>query len=671
MTKGNDSVRAGNVRLVLGGGILLLNVFAIAQTKIATAKIVSQDDQSLTAAYPTLKLYDAQGSPLRNARENWPAASELVKNDPVWQEWVTSRQQALDKWMSVSRDHADLIAGNGFKLLDPVSKIPLNWTIDMPQPQKTGPGGDDLWRAWVSRVRSHNLSRIQEAARLYRLTGNIRYRDWAISQLDFYANNYLNWPLQNWNGKARMMSQSLDEATAVVGLIDAVRLLTAEIKPQHRLDWLTRLFVPIIQNLSDFNQGVNNIALWHACAIAMVALEYNDAAMLDRALSGEKGLKALLSQGVTADYLWYEGSFSYNNYVIAAMTPLFIQASLKGKSAALKSSMLLAQNMLLSPLQFRFDDGYLPTVGDTRGRGKAIDLGTYLSVARVLPTAIGIIEAQRVKNWDTLIDPPGKDAPPPVQLPVVTTASFEPSRAAILKNETWQAFVHYGQLTFAHAQAEVPGYELYAGSTPIAIDQGTVDYGSPWHEQYFRRAVAHNVPLIDGEGQELDRGNWLPGRLVHFDEGQLTMAVNQPAYRPGAEVSRQIKLQDRDFVDTTHVGLTGVGDTRRLGTVFNTDCQLDIDDSLAAKLKAVAPPQGTGFGFWTNVRTMMAPAQWSASLICGDQVFAVSFKASKAHRVYQGSAPATPLPKRRNAVYLELPGHEADFEIRISPQGKQ
>lgn len=644
-----------------------LLVAGYANAQGVAPKTPSQIDQALKNAFPALKLYDAQGSPLRVAQENWAAAAELVSSDAGWQAWLNARQQAFDKWVSIPRDQPEMFAGNGFKLFDPTSKIPVNWSVDMPQPQRIGAGGEEFWRAWVSRVRLHNLSRIQEAARLYRLTGNIKYRDWAISQLDFYADNYSKWPLQNWNGKARMMSQSLDEAAAVVELIDAVRLLSSDVDPQHKLDWQTKLFAPIVQNLFDFNQGVNNIALWHSCAIAMVALEYGDAALLERALNGSQGLNTLLKKGVTADYIWYEGSFSYNNYVIAAMTPLFIQASIKGKGNLLKSPMLLAQNMLFSPLLFRFDDGYLPTVGDTRGRSKAIDLGTYQAVVRVLPTAIGILEAQRVKTWGSLIDPPAKNAPSPVPLPVVASALFEASRTAILKSNNWQAFVHYGQLTFAHAQAEVPSYELYAGSTPVAVDQGTVDYGSPWHEHYFRRAVAHNVPLIDGEGQALDRGTWLPGRLDNFDAAQAAIAVSQPAYRQGVDVARQIKLVGQDFVDTTHITLTDSGGQRRLGVVFNTDCVLDINDTNVGPFKAANPPKGAGFQYWTQVQTGPVPAQWSATLICGSQKFSASFKASKPHQVYRASVPATPLPKRRNAVYLEMLGRAESIEMKLTP----
>jgi hypothetical protein len=105
--------------------------------------------------------------------------------------------------------------------------------------------------------------------------------------------------------------------------------------------------------------------------------------------------------------------------------------------------------------------------------------------------------------------------------------------------------VHYGQLTYAHAQAEVPSYELYAGNTKISTDQGTIDYASPFHEHYFRRAVAHNVPLIDGEGQELDRGTWLEGFLEQFNPRQPSITVTQPVYQKGVNVSRQINTSGK------------------------------------------------------------------------------------------------------------------------------
>lgn len=643
---------------------LLTSFFACAQSFAQSGhKDVLSSIQSMSREFALLKQYDAQGSPLRSAQEDWASAAKLARTDPNWRNWVIAREDALKDWMTQPRDRYDMVVGYGFKLLD-TKGIPVKWSPKMAEPDRHGLGGEEYWRAWVSWTRSHNISRIQEAARLYRLTGNTLYRDWAITQLDFYADNYMNWPLQVWNGKARMMSQSLDEATGLVYLIDAVRLFAPELQKQKLNIWRTKLFYPIVQNLLDFNQGVNNIAVWHSCAIAMVAIEFDDAKLLDQALNGKNGLNALLKKGVTSNYLWYEGAFSYNNYVIAALTPLFVQASLKDKGGLFKRQMLLAQNMLLSPLQFRFDDGYLPTVGDTRGRGRAIDFGAYLSSARVLPTEIGIQEAQRVKSWDTLIDSIDNTTKKSTSLPTVTTKHYEPSRAAVLKNTNWQVFVHYGQLTQAHAQAEVPGYELYWRSIPVAVDQGTVDYGSPWHEQYFRRAVAHNLPLIDGEGQE---SSPLFGHVDSFDLLQPAISISEPLYQKGVMVSRQISLQDNFFVDSTRVTLKDVSVKRRLGMVFNTDCKLDLSGSNLGVFNHANAPLGTGFSYWSDIKMGAAPAQWNAKIVCNNQSFNIQFSANQPHKVYRSSVPATPLPKRREAVYLEFIGSAANFEVKINP----
>ncbi len=298
-----------------------------------------ETDLMMSRAFPSQKIYDAEGNPLRVATEDWASAASLVATNSGWTSWVGSRQQNMDKWMSVVRDRADMEAGHIFKLLDPKTKLPVTWSVDMPEPAKVGVTGGDYWRAWVAYVRSRNLDNIVEAARLYKLTGRTNYRDWAIEQLDFYAANYQSWPLQTWNGKARMMGQSLDEASAIPSLVDAVRLLSPEVSVPHRKEWQDKLFTPIAQNLIDFNQGVNNIAVWHAAAIGLIALEFNDSSLLNTALNGDKGLNTLLNKGITKDYIWYEGAFSYNNYVVAAMVPLFKYASIKGKGALLNSPM--------------------------------------------------------------------------------------------------------------------------------------------------------------------------------------------------------------------------------------------------------------------------------------------------------------------------------------------
>ena len=615
--------------------------------------------------FPELKVVQEDGSPVRIAREDWPRAQAIVVTDAGWRNWAAERRKALDRWIGQVRDRAEWVAGWGFKLVDPASGAAVRWTPDMPEPADGMGKTKEFKQAWVSGSRAHNIGQILEAARLYRLTGEVRYAEWAASQIDFYAENYQSWPLRTWNGRARMMGQSLDEATSVITIVESVRLLGGQVGTARSERWREDLFQPLVANLRVFDQGVNNIALWHAVAMSLVGLSLENEALISEGLDGPSGVRALLAAGITADALWYEGSFAYNAYVLAALNPLFTQFTLAGRGDSIKDDMIRAQNLQLAPLQFRFDDGSLPNPGDSTHRLRAIDLGVHASVFRVLPTRVGLIEAARGRSWDSLLDPvelPGDAAPP---LPPVVTANFPASRMAVLKSPPWQVFIHYGQLTQHHAQAEALSYELYFGATAISPDPGTVSYGSPLHENYFRRAVAHNVPLVDGEGQE----GWSRGSVMEFLPTDSRIAVSQPAYRPGVEASRRLSISNGVFVDYATIRLTNPNaPARRLGVVFNTPCAFAGEAMGLAVAEPSAPPSGRGFDYWQKTTRRDALADWSRVLDCGAEQFVLAVRAPGPHRVYEGAAPATPFPSWRRAIYLETFGREASFELRLTPR---
>jgi hypothetical protein len=499
---------------------------------------------------------------------------------------------------------------------------------------------------------------------MYRLTGEQRYAAWAASQLDFYATNYVSWPLRTWNGNARMMGQSLDEATGAIQLIETVRLLNQYTSVAQQTAWRDKLFIPITDNLRNFNQGVNNIALWHAVAIASVGMQFNLPTLTAEGLRGPKGVNALLKAGVTADSLWYEGSFSYNAYVLRALTPLFVFADLSGNNESLRSEKAIAVGLLLAPLQLRFDDGFLPTPSDANGRSKAIDLGLLFEVHRVLPTRIGRIEAERRKSWDTLLDPITSPLPPLEALQPVQSVHLEATRMAMLKTGKWQVFTHYGQVTQHHAQEEALSSEIYFQGVPIVTDPGTVSFGSQLHEQYFRKAVAHNVPLVDGSGQQ----GWSPGVFKNFNAADGTMAFSQPKYRQDADAERRISITADRLTETTSIKLNAdVKTERRLGFVFNTDCKILIPDSMPIAHNALPPAGGTGFAFWQDIRLRTAPAQWQATLLCEGQKFNLSVELPSTHKLYSATAPTTPVPKRRNVIYMEGIGKAATMNMTLIP----
>ncbi len=618
---------------------------------------VAQDISTLATRYPELKIKQADGLPIRVAREDWSAAKRLVDQDGEWRKWVDSRKNALDGWISRFHDRPEWISGTQHELVDPKTQAPVKWLPDMPEPAD---GAGKFRQAWVSYARSYNFDQILEAARIYRLTGENRYAEWAAQQLDFYARNYSRWSLQSWNGKARMMGQSLDEATSCVQLIEATRLIEKAVSPERLAGWRMGLFLPMTANFRDSYQGFNNITLWLAVAIALVGYNFDDSGLVTEAIDGPNGVRALMKQGVTADFLWYEGSFSYNDYVLAALRPLFVQASLMGHASMLQREMLIAQNMLLAPVEFRFPDGNRPTPGDDRNaRAPALNIGLHASLRRVLPTSAGLMQAARYKSWDSLVDPSENYPRLAEKLPSVSTQNFEAERMAVLKTDNWQLFVHYGQLTDKHAQQEALNYELYRDSTPVSVDQGTVAYRSQLHLNYFRRGVAHNVPLVNGAGQD----GWALGKVVSFDAAVPSIEMVQPAYWKDASATRRLEIRNDVVSDKVVIRSK---DQHRLGLLFNSECKFDLDDPALGPPSSSSPPVGPGFEYWSGVSRRAAPLQWSAKLICNNVQIRLSVKGSMSHTLFHGTVPATPVPSKREAIYMELTGKEANFDMQLS-----
>ena len=127
---------------------------------------------------------------------------------------------------------------------------------------------------------------------------------------------------------------------------------------------------------------------------------------------------------------------------------------------------------------------------------------------------------------------------------------------AILKDGPWQVFMHYGQITRSHTESEALNYSACFNATDITHDPGTVGYGSPLHRGYHTRGLGHNVPLVNGEGEDLgilsERREWiveqadpqspLRGELLAFSAKPALVSAAQPRYRSDARARRTLSI---------------------------------------------------------------------------------------------------------------------------------
>lgn len=609
-------------------------------------------------AFRELKIYK-DGSPVRMAREDWEAARRRVASDPAWVAWAEQQRKIVDDWIANRSDRVEWIAGWHHDFVSPKDGSFLTWTPDPPGKYLSSPSDpqvevtEKLFTAWVFRFRSLHASRIEEASQLYRLTGERRYADWVRKQIDFYADNYEKWPIQTRLSKARLMAQSLDEAVNLVRYVNAARLVQDSVRDEQRKAWLDKLFRPEAMLLDETMQRIHNIACWQRSAQAQVALLYNDDELWKRSIEGKFGIRRQVAEGVTSEYLWFEQSMGYNSYVVNALMPLFTYASLAGRGGELRHEMEAIQNLMLSPIYMRFPNGQVPNPADiTGGPSRAPNRNLLASTYRVFPTPIGLNEAARARNWNTLVDPPDTSAAAGT-LPEVRSWNLESSRMAILKKGPWQVYFHYGQVDASHAQAEALNYEAFFGDVRVTDDPGTVGYGSPLHTGYYKTGLAHNVPLVDGAGQQ----GWREGELVKFDAEAGVVEARQPEYRNDASAERRLRIDGDRLVDEVVISKKTPG-AGRLGLVVHVQGAAAIPESYR-------PVES--FAHWTDTREGTARDEVAFVVrLEGGQAMRLTVSTAGEFKVVHGSAPDVP-PRRNQVFYFESMGESAKFVTVWAP----
>lgn len=620
--------------------------------------------------FAELKVYDAAGRPWRTAREDWEGARRRVEADPAWRDWLRREREAVDRWSAKHRDRVAWLPGWSHDGVSPKDGSRVTWDERIPREEVeyfSSPSDPrieitpKLHAWWVVTFRGQHVEMILRAARLFRLTGERRYAEWAAGQVDFYADNFLKWEPQRAGQQARLFWQTLTEATNLVKFTEAVRVLGDAVAGERKARWAARFFRPEVAALNSNMQSIHNIATWQRCAVAQVALLLGDEPMWREALDGRYGLRRQMAEGITSDYLWHEQSLGYNGYVVRAVLSLFTSAGIQGRVAELGAEMATAENLMLSPLYLRFPNGLLPNPADSGAPGRAPNPELYADTYRVFPTTLGLEEAAKQRDWNTLLDPPPA-SPRAVTLPAVTSRNLESTRMAILKEGPWQVFLHYGQLARSHSQAEALNFAASYGDTDITHDSGTVGYGSPLYRGYYTRGANHNVPLINGEGQAPIQ----PGVLESFSAQPARVAVAQPTYRPEGAAARVLAIDQGALVD--RVTVESSRGPQRLGLALHLQGKVRLPEHFAAA-DDLASGRPEPFAHWKEARAATFADRVELDVDYGSGlVLRVTLAAPGAFRLWHASTPDVP-PRRRDSLYLELAekSERASFTTTIAP----
>ncbi|HTQ31636.1 MAG TPA: heparinase II/III family protein [Opitutaceae bacterium] len=640
------------------------------------------------AVFPDLKIYDAQGRPWRAAREDWDGARKRVASDPDWAEWLKDERAEVDAWMAHNRDRVEWAAGWSHDFVSPKDATKLVWTDKIPGEQTDhffSPSDPrvaitpKLFAAWVRTFRERHGTMMERAARLYRLTGDKHYAEWAAGQMDFYTDNYLKW--KPARGGARLFWQTLTEASNLVTYAHVVRYLGDYAAPTRREHWRKDFFLPEVAVLNGTYQNVHNIACAQRCAVAEVALVFGDEAMWQDAVDGPYGIRSQVTGGITDDWLWVEQSFGYAGSVVRTFATFFAEAGIYGRADQFDSEMCKVENLMLAPTYYRFPDGHVPNPADSGGIGVAPNRMLFAGVYRVFPTTLSLTLVAGRKNWDTLLDPP-PPSPRPVALPPVTSHNLETSRMAILQSGHWQVFFHYGQITRSHTEAEALNFTAYYDGTDITHDPGTVGYGSPMHLGYFTRGLCANVPLVNGEGEDLgqigERREWVIEQIDPYwpMRGQLDaysivppvrVSAEQPQYRHDASARRTLVIDGNKLTDTATIE-SKAGGPQKLGLALHLQGKVRLPATFRPD-PDFARGRPEPFSYWRDAQVATFHDRAEFDVDYGKLVLHVTLAVPGEFRLWHADTPDV-VPARRESFYLETTGTSATFTSTFAPAAK-
>lgn len=352
----------------------------------------------------------------------------------------------------------------------------------------------------------------------YQISGDRRYAGKAREILLAYTRAYPAYTLHTIHGEpkiggGRIGAQSLDESVRIIPLCQGADLIWEALCEDDRRAIAGKLLLPAVKEvILPHKMGIHNIQCWKNSAVGLVGLLLGDQALIDAAIDDpDRGYRAQMSRGVTADGGWWEGAWGYHFYTMSALWPLTEAAhncgiDLYGPELG---------RMFDGPLKFAMPNLHLPAFNDSGGVDLSRSSGIYeLGYARYRNRGfLRLIEGTPRSNdyafWFGVPDLP----PAPKEEP--RSANYAAPGYAILtqgkgRDATWLCF-KYGPYGGGHGHPDKLSFVLYARGRVIAVDPGTALYGLPIQGGWFRTSLAHNTLIVDEASQKA-----VDGRLISF-----------------------------------------------------------------------------------------------------------------------------------------------------------
>jgi len=386
----------------------------------------------------------------------------------------------------------------------------------------------------------------------YQISGGHRYADKAREILLAYAAKYPAYPLHNNQGKpkvggGRAGSQSLDESVWLIPLCQGMDLIWDVLTEEDRRSIADRVLLPAVTEvILPHKMGVHNIQCWKNSAVGLVGFLLGDRGLIDTAIEdAQRGYRAQMATGVTADGAWYEGAWGYHFYTMNALWPLTEAA----RNCGIDLYGPEFKRMFDAPLKFAMPNLRLPAFSDSGEPDLNKSNGIYeLAYARYQDSNYLRLLHGRKRDSDYAFwyGEPELPAPPPEDR---KSANYPATGHAILtkgngEDATWLCF-KYGPYGGGHGHPDKLSFVLYSHGCVVALDPGTALYGLPIQQGWYKTSLAHNTLVVDEASQQA-----VDGKLISFgsEKGVDYTVADAGDIYDGVRWVRTIALLDQNLL---------------------------------------------------------------------------------------------------------------------------
>ncbi len=450
--------------------------------------------------------------------------------------------------------------------------------INVPVP--TDPGGGP-----THEQHKLNYRAIYDAGQLYRLTRDVRYREFSRAMLLAYADLYPGLgphPARANQHHGRLFWQVLNDSVWVVNAVQGYEQIRSDLAPQDRdrIDTLFRQMAHFlsVDSVRTFDR-IHNHASWATAAVGMTGYLLGDQDMVERALNGSRrdgssGFLRQIDELLSPDGYYAEGPY-YQRY---SLWPLMVFANaIQNNDPSVRiferRDAVLLQTVH-SAVDLTYRGHFLPLNNALREKslnteemyqGIAIAYAhsrdpELLDIARMQgrvalsaegglvaeDLAIGRASPFRFRSRLLRDGADGRSG----AVTLMRTGDSETGQLLVLKN---------GSQGMGHGHFDRLNWLYYDRGDVIVTDYGSARFHNvaakeggrylPENESWSKQSIAHNVLVVDGRshfGGDLATAEAGPGEHLHFsDTPEFTISIGRSdsAY-PGIAMTRALALVD-------------------------------------------------------------------------------------------------------------------------------